>query len=170
MTKTRWSLGLAYGCLAGATGALAFGLLEAGAWQLSLLVLALGLVGALGGAYRWRWSPALILFLYCVAAAALFWLDTWPGWPLLGLVGALAAGDLFHFDWRMRTGMIAGDAGLLEYRHLRRLGVVLGIGTALYLVAWATQIQLSFGLALLLGLTAVLGISLGLRARRRAQP
>jgi len=166
----RWSIPLAYGCLVGSTGVLALGFLDAGIWQMSSMMLVLGLLGLVGGWYRWRWWPSFYLALYCGSATTAFWLDVWPGWPLLGLLGAIAASDLFHFSWRLESAMvITGDPQNLEKRHLRRLAVVLGIGALLYLVAWLSQIQLSFGLALLLGLISVLGISLGLDIRRRSQ-
>lgn len=60
---------------------------------------------------------------------------------------------------------IGGNLKQLNDRHYRRLGVVFGLGTTLYLVALLAQVRLNFSLALLLGLIAVLGIGLGLKTR-----
>jgi hypothetical protein len=157
---------LAWVGLALASGGLAFGFVELGVWQLSMAVWALLVLGIIAMWKHWSWAPSLLLIFYCVAAVIGVWREMWPGWALLGLLGGLAAADLMHFTWRLQAAMgIGGNLKQLNDRHYRRLGVVFGLGTTLYLVALLAQVRLNFSLALLLGLIAVLGIGLGLKTR-----
>ena len=167
--KLRWTIVLAWLGLCIAAGAMSLGFLQVGDWELAVAVWVCVPVGILAGQFRWQWAPSVILIANCCAAAIGIWMVTWPGFPLLGLVGSLVALDMFHFSWRVEAAMrVGGDAGGVENRHMRRLFAVLGSGMALYLVSWLAQIRLNFGFALILGLIAVLGISLGVNARRRS--
>jgi hypothetical protein len=160
---------LAWSGLGLASAALALGFAQTGAWVYALVIMTLLLLGGLTARYRLRWAAPLVFTTFLMMAVVALWSEMWPGWPLLGVLGALVAADMLGFTWRVNAAMTLGDDYThLENRHLRRLGLVIVLGGVLYLIAWLIQVRLNFGLALLLGLTAVLGISVGLSARRRA--
>ena len=83
---------------------------------------------------------------------------------LSGLIAALAAWDLHHFDMRLRAaGAIAPPEGL-ERAHLRRLALVAGAGLLFGAIALGVRFELTFGWALLVGALAIIGLSRLLRA------
>ena len=127
------------------------------------LVVALGILWLIGQAGRRGWASSLGLALYtCVAAGGLL-LATHlaAGWMLIGLTGALTAWDLDGFLHRLRSvkRMDAAARRDLEYRHLRRLLVVDGLGLLLAAVALGIRLELKLGVVLLVGLLAALGLS-----------
>jgi hypothetical protein len=86
---------------------------------------------------------------------------------LAGVVGALSAWDLNHFAQKMRkSGQVKG-ARALERRHLQRLLIVDGASLLLGAVALGARVEFSFGIALLLGVLATLGLTRAIGFLRR---
>ncbi len=141
-----------------AAGALALGYGLSGLWTWMLLVLALGLLWLLGQRRGWGWMASAVLVLFVIAAASGLWFGLVAGWMLSGVVAALSAWDLDHFALRLRSVERVEGAHELERRHLRRLLIADGLGLLLAALALRVEIELSFGVALLLGLFAVLGL------------
>lgn len=114
-----------------------------------------------------RLPPKVAFVLFVGAAAFGLGQDLPSGWMLLGLVAALSAWDLAHFAHLLDGAEGVEQRRLLERRHLRRLLIVDGLGLLLGGAALTVQIQLGFGLVLLLGLLALLGLSRAVRFLRR---
>jgi hypothetical protein len=141
------------------TFALALGYGLGGLWAGGALVAALGLFWLLGHRAGWGWMASAMLILFVGAAAVGTWLGVGAGWTSLGVVAALSAWDLDHFARRLRDpGRIVG-ARELERRHLWRLLIVDGAGLLLAAVALGIKLKYGLGVALLLGLLAVLSLS-----------
>jgi hypothetical protein len=154
-----------------ATSALALGYAVDGFWAPAVLVVGVGLLWWLGQARNWDWIAPIGLTLFVVMAAGGLWRGLAASWMLLGTVAALAAWDLNHFAMRLRSvewnETLAKRRRELERRHLRRLLIVNGLGLLLAAVALGVKVRFSFGVAIVLGLVAVLGLSraIGFMAR-----
>jgi hypothetical protein len=142
-----------------ATFALALGYGLGGLWAGAALIAALGLIWLLGQRAGWGWVASAMLVLFVGAAAVGTWLGVGAGWTLLGVVAALSAWDLDHFARRLKgAGRVVG-ARELGRRHLRQLLIVDGVGLLLGAVALGIKLKYGLGVALLLGLLAVLCLS-----------
>jgi hypothetical protein len=85
----------------------------------------------------------------------------------VGLIAALSAWDLDHLTQRVKNASQVGERHDLEQRHLWRLLIVDGLGLLLAEAALHIRVRLDFGLALLLGLLSIVGLSQALRFLRR---
>ena len=103
---------------------------------------------------------SVALFSYVVITLYGVGNGIWPGWPLLGLVAALAAWDLEFFSLRVRDVEDENLVGIMIVEHVRRLAVALSIGLVLAGAALFIHFNLSFGMALGVGLLAALGITI----------
>jgi hypothetical protein len=152
---------------------LALGFALSGLWPGTAAILAVGALWLLGhlrptgqlGALRWTSSAAFAMLV--IGAAVAMWMSVWAGWPLLGLVAALATWDLDQFARQMRIAGRVDDGPGLERRHIQRLLIVAAIGCLLAAVGLVLRLRLSFGLALLLAALAMLGLSLIVGYMRR---
>jgi hypothetical protein len=159
-------LALASTLLAAAVLALGYGL--GSAWSGVGPILAVGLLW-LASQWRdwWGWTASWALAFFTGAAAVGLWLGLGAGWMLAGVVAALSAWDLDHFAQRLkRAGWVEGTCAL-EHRHLRRLLAVDGLGFLLGAVALGIRIPFGFGVALVLGLLAMWGLSRAVGFLRR---
>lgn len=141
------------------TCTLAMGYALDGVWQGALLIVALGFLWLFD---QWRggsWVASVGLVFFVGAAAAGLWLDLGDVWMLLGVVAALSAWDLDRFARRQKNAERVENVQQLERRHLWRLLIVDGLGFLLAVVGLGLKIKVSFGVALLLVLLAVLGLS-----------
>lgn len=154
-----------------ATSALALGYALGGLWNLTLVIVALGFLWLLGQTRHWGWMAFVGLVSFVGVAVIGLWFDLAAGWMLLGTVMALAAWDLDHFAQRLRyvgwDETLAERRRELERRHLQRLLSVSGLGLLLAAVALGVRIRFNFGIAFLLGLVAVLGLSQAISFLRR---
>jgi len=150
-----------WGAVALAVGAPAVGALLRGVTALPLGLLA---VGALWSVVAERTRLAGAAFALCVGGIALgIWLEVGIGWLLVGMTAALAAWDLEAFNaWLVSIARVENERELVR-EHLRQLALVCGIGLSVALAASRLRVQLSFGVALFLALTAVLGLGYVLR-------
>jgi hypothetical protein len=142
-----------------ATFALALGYGLGGLGAGASLVAALGLLWLLGQRAGWSWLASAMLVLFVGAAAVGTWLGVGAGWTLPGVVAALSAWDLDHFARRLGGAGRVEGARELERRHLRQLLIVDGAGLLLGAVALGIELKYGLGVALLLGLLAVLCLS-----------
>lgn len=144
-----------------ATLALGYGL--GGVWIGVGPVLAVGVLWLIGRRLGWGWVASLGLALWTVAAAVGLWVGLGAGWMLVGVVAALSAWDLDHFIRRLRETGRVERAGAMERTHLGRLLAVDVAGLALGALALGVRIRLGFGIALVLALVAVWGLSRAVR-------
>ena len=138
-----------------------------GLWGGTVLALAVGTLWLIGQRYGWGWVAFVSLALFVGMAAAGLDLRWGAGWALLGVVAALSAWDLDHLAQRLRYAGQVSDVRRLERQHLWRLLSVDGLGVSFAAVALGIRIELGFGLALILGLLAIVGLSQALQFLRR---
>ena len=100
----------------------------------------------------------VMMGLFAIAAAVGAWLGTSPLLLTIGMTAALSAWDMDHFARQLGDVDLVVRQRKLARRHLRRLLVVDGIALLFAVLALEVQIRLGFGLALVLGLVALLGL------------
>ncbi len=88
-------------------------------------------------------------------------------WIILSLAAGLAAWDTYHLLRRSKGVDHIERSKDLETLHLRRLLVVLALGSGLGLVSMFAEVNLGFGLMLVLGLLAIVGIGQVIRYLRK---
>jgi hypothetical protein len=79
----------------------------------------------------------------------------------------LAAADLHAFRLRVETATNVDPSARLGQRHLARTLIISGAGLALAILSQQLRMHFGVGVALLLGLLAVLGLSRGVSFLRR---
>jgi len=136
-------------------------------WPIAIGVAIVGILWLVG---EWRnlgWPASLgfVLFVFVtiygvLQAVSLIWL-------LPGTLVTLTAWDLAHFNRYLRRSADVRDETTLKQRHLLRLGVALGFGLLLSVVALGFQTKLNFIWVILLGLFAMLGLGQVVRFLRR---
>ncbi len=132
---------------------------EAGLWTPAALIVSLGLPVMLTQRTDKAWVASLTAVLLASAAAVGAWLEL-QGWLLLiGLIAALSAWDLDAFARQLRSVDAVEKEQALKHRHLQRLLIVDALALLLGVSALTVQIRLSFGLALVLALIALVGLS-----------
>ena len=136
---------------------------------LPVLAPAPALLALLWGVGQWRgwvWVASVVLAGLMILAAAGILAGSMPMWMLLGAIAALAAWDLEHFKWRVSgVSRVEGESAF-AYAHVRRLGLVLGLGLLLGLFALVWRVQLDLGWAIVLGLLAVISLGQAIRFLR----
>jgi hypothetical protein len=88
-------------------------------------------------------------------------------WIILSLTSGLAAWDTYHLIHRSSGIDHIERSKELEDIHLRRLLLVVSVGSVLGLVVMLAEINLGFGLTLVLGLLAIVGIGQIVRFLRK---
>ena len=151
-------------CAGLATCALAAGYTLQALWAGVGMVVVVGLLWLAGDWRGWDWAAELCLAGWVGLAAFGAWWGTISGWMLIGLVAALAAWDLRHFDIRLRNGGALPPPAELTRAHLRQLALVAAAGLLFGGIALGIQVELTFGWSLLAGALAVIGVSRLLRA------
>jgi hypothetical protein len=151
-----------------ATLGLALGYAAGQLWAGAALIVVLGVFWLLGRRGGRGWVASMGMTCFVGAAALGIWWQLPASAMLAGAVAALAAWDLDDFVQRMQgTDHVVDEDGMAR-SHLRRLLIVGGVGLLLGGVALGIQIELSFGWALLLGASAILGLSRARGFARRA--
>ncbi len=136
-------------------------------WLPAAAILIFGLAWIVGQRLGWRWVAWLMVGSSVVAAAVGAWLDLSPVLLVVGLIAALSAWDLDGFARQLKRVDAVEQKQVLQRRHLRRLLLADGLGLLLAVLAVTVQVDLSFGLALILGLIALLGLSRAIGFLRR---
>jgi hypothetical protein len=142
-----------------AFAALVLGYGLGGWWAWAPVILVPGVLWLVGQRQGWGWTAQVGFVCLVLAAAIGLWLDLATGWMLSGAVFALCAWDLDHFSRRVKKTERIEEARSLEQRHLQRLLIVVGLGLSLAILALEIKLRLTFLMALLLGLLAILGLS-----------
>lgn len=169
MTDSRFVyVGIALAALALLAG---FGL--AGLWWGSAAAVVVTALWAAGHAKRWRWTASAGLFVLLLVTAIGVVMGLAPAWGIVALAAALAAWE-FDYFWRVlddaqraeRHLRIEGHDRLVQ-RHQRRVLTVCLAGALLAGAATLVQVQFGFGLALLLAVISLAGISRAVHFLRR---
>jgi hypothetical protein len=140
-----------------AAATLAAGYATSRLWTGALLILACGSVWLLAQRRRWRLA-SVVLVVFLVTAALGLLVGVGASWMLLGVTAALGAWDLDRFSRRLELAQQGARDGELERRHFLRLLMVSGLGLLLGAIALELDLKVGFGMILLLGLLAVLGL------------
>jgi hypothetical protein len=116
------------------------------------------------------WPNGLFLFFFLSAGAAAFFTGG-PNWMLvIGGVAALGAWDLYSFLQRLGSADRVAHEARLGGEHLRRLGLIEGIGLLLALAAITLRTNISFWWEALIVLVAIIVIAQMIAyARRQAE-
>ena len=136
---------------------LGYGLDHLTGWSLAAAIL--GSLWLFGLGRGWPWASSAGFAAYTLAAAAGLVQGGEVGWILPGLGLALAAWDLDGLYQRMQEVERVEAAPDLVRRHLVRLLAVEVLGMLLAAIALGVSLKLSFGVVLLLGLVAAVGLS-----------
>lgn len=119
----------------------------------------LGAVWCEGILRPWNWLASLMLIIFAGGAVYGAWQGFTPVLMLVGICAALSAWDLDHMLQRFAKVKPAGVMNGLERHHMIRLAEVNGIGLILGGSVFLFKIHISFALALVLGLAAVIALS-----------
>jgi hypothetical protein len=142
-----------------ATGALVLGCRagDLGAWIPAVAVV--GGLWLLGVGRGWSWASGAGFVAYALVAAAALVQGGEVGWILPGLGMALACWDLDGLSQRMQdVERVEGRSNVVR-GHLARLFAVEVVGMLLAAAALGVSLRPSFGVVLLLGLAAAVGLS-----------
>jgi hypothetical protein len=152
-----------------AAAALTAGYALSGRWLWAVVFALLGFLWLAGQRRDWEATTSIMLFLFVVGCVNGINQGVATPWLLVGLVTALSAWDLDHFTRKLRKAEQIDEVRVLEQRHLRRLLIVDGLSLLLAALALTIRVEIPFGLALILGLLAVLGISQAVGFLRQAR-
>ena len=123
-----------------------------------IISLILGGLWAFAAWRQLRWASLFGFVFYVLVAILGLWLGM-PAWSaLVGVVAALLAWDLDHFNRRMSLTPNSPDRIQLERRHLLRLSWVIIPAVAVNFFTYNFSFDLTIGWAILLSLLAVGGI------------
>ena len=139
----------------------------AGSWILALAALLLPLLWL--GARRRGWPEVDNLLLAALTLLALLMLAreaTAPAVPLAALSAALVAWAAAAVGALFDEAGDVPDREAMERRIVRRLLLIGGLGLGMGLLAVVVRLNVSFGLAMLLALLAVLGLARAVTAVR----
>ena len=156
MKMTKWT---ACACSIAAALAIGYGYAQNSQIYSSLVFALLGAVWCEALLRHWNRlaSPLLVVF----TGGAVY--GAWQGFPpiimLVGILAALSAWDLDHMLQRFARVKPAARMHGLEHRHMLRLAGMNGVSLLLGGSALIFKVHISFPLALILGLAAVIALS-----------
>lgn len=114
----------------------------------------------LSGEFKsWRWLTGLGLFLFVVIISISLLIGLFPWAAVVTAVLALIAWDMSHFYTFLSQVARVDHQTLIVARYRQRLLVITGSGLLIALIATTIRIQVTFSLALFLGLIAIIGFS-----------
>lgn len=156
-----------YGAISGAALALAAGYGLVGAfWAVAaaLLVAASWVIGRQRNK-RWVTSGSFTLLVLLSALSPLF--GAAPGWPIAAVVFSLIGWNQGHFARLVASVERVDGKELIEQRYRRRLMATAALGAMLAGLTPLIQLNFGFGIALFLGVIAILGFGRAIAYLRR---
>jgi hypothetical protein len=154
------SLYLQYASLITGAIALSMGWFRSGFVPGGIISLILGGFWTFSNWRQFRWASLVGFVFYVLVSIVGLWLGMPPWSALIGVIGALLAWDLDHFNHRLSISADSPNRFRLERRHLLRLGWVIVPATLVNLIAYNFTFSLTIGWAILLSLLVVGGISI----------
>ena len=128
-------------------------------WQLVFAIVGLGVVWFIGEGKGWRGLPEAGLIIFIGLAALGLYLEKPAFLMLLGSIVALVTWDLSLFARRLAQAEWIENDVTVRRTHWQRLAMTAGLGLLLSGLALGVAIPMSFGVAIILGLLAVVGLS-----------
>ena len=116
---------------------------------------------------EWEPAPAGLLVAFLGAATLGIGSGVPPLWAVGSAILTLAASDLHAFHLSLRQVARVDPEARLESRHLARTLAISGVALVLSVMSQQWQVRMGTGVALLLGLLAILGLSRGVAFLRR---
>jgi hypothetical protein len=151
--------------IAAAALSLAYGLEQF--WVGSIVALGLGLWSWLGmNKFQGAWSANLFFGGVVLLVTIGSLLDLIPYLLFIAILGALGAWDLIRFQKRIEHSPKSEGILQIEKRHLKLLGITFLIGGTLAGVLVTVRMQISFGVALVLGVILIITLGEIIRAVR----
>ncbi len=160
--------GLLYAVIIVAIFSLAAGFFFADLPAAAAPILLIGAVWVAAEIRGWRWIGSISLFLLITGSAVGIIVEVDPIWAIMGTVLALAAWELSYFRGFLKQAPWVRNEDQLVRRHHTRVIVVAVVGGA---TAWLTtqiEVDIGFGVALLLAIISLLGLSRAVIFLRRA--
>lgn len=143
-----------------ATLGLLYGFFVSNHWIWVLLIATSGLFWVYGWLRKLEMLSSLLLVGFTALSVLGILINLPPFGFLIGLLAALSAWDLDRFEQRIRqAGKIENERAVV-LKHFLNLAAVDGLGLIVGSMALLLRIRLDFGLVLLVGLVAVIGLSL----------
>ena len=130
-------------------------------WVVAIVIVGLFWLAEPRHGLRWVATLSLLFFTAAAVVGVLLKLSTF--WLLSSLVMLLAAWDLSHFFRYLDDVADVRNEAELTRDHLKRLGIVAGLGWFLGATALAVRLTFDFGWALALGLVVVVSLSRAIR-------
>jgi hypothetical protein len=148
-------------------------LLAAGYWlggyvQIALALAILPIIGLIFLWKGWGWVLSILLAIFSGLAAAGFYLDVEPPWLISGILAALVAWDQEHLSRRIKSAGRIDAQSMLIKKHWIRLGWLCLAGLLLVGLTYLIQVEFTFGLAVVLAILAVIGLSQVIAFLRRS--
>ena len=146
----------------GALGmAATFALAALWGWVVAIVIVGLFWLAEPRHGLRWVATLGLLFFTAAAVVGVLLRLSTF--WLLSSLVALLAAWDLGHLRGYLDDVADIRNKAELTRAHLKRLGIVAGLGWFLGVAALGVRLTFDFGWALALGLVVVVSLSRAIR-------
>jgi hypothetical protein len=116
----------------------------------------------------WNWPCSLLLFLLVLSAAVGIVVLVEPIWSILATVLALAAWELNYFRRKIQGVSWVRKEETLRNRHNLRVLALVITSTVLAWVTTRIQVDLGFGIALVLAIISLAGLSRAVVFLRRS--
>ncbi len=128
----------------------------------SAVIVALGFIWLLAIRRRWGWISPTFFLIFGVFNAILILILAPPYLEIISLSATLITWDLDHFITRLERIRSAEMARSVENAHLLRLFASVGVGILFAAAAMLIHIQLSFAMAFLAGLFALIAMNMAI--------
>lgn len=142
------------------------GTIDQGAWYLIPAIITWTGLSLLATKINWSWLPSVLLISGCLMVGILCYLDFHIVWLLTATLLQLAAWDLLNLQLKFDQFPLSKESVPIMRVHFGRLGMVAFASFALVLLSMAISFDIPFGVTLLVGLIALIGLSLAFRSLR----
>ena len=128
-------------------------------WQLVFVIFGLGVAWFVGEGKGWQWLPEAGLVTFIGLAALGLYLEKPAFLMLLASIATLVTWDLSLFTRRLTQAEWVENDVAVKRTHWQRLAMTVSLGLLLGGLALGVAIPMSFGMTVMLGLLAVVGVS-----------
>lgn len=139
-------------------GFLAFGFANAGFVPLGVFILVVGVMWIYAQWREYEWSSMAGMGLAVVVAASGIMMGGTPGWMFAGVLCSLLAWDLAGYKNRLRFASKENDISAMEKKHLSRLGILVVVAAAIFLLVSFIHLQIGLWWLILLAFVTALGL------------
>ena len=148
-----------YAAIVAGIFSLTAGYLFAGLPWVAVPIFIIGIIWLAAEINNWSWIGSLALFLLVIVAAVGIVAEVDPIWAILGTVLALDAWEFAYFQRFVQSAAWVRNEDQLIRRHHIRVIIVSVIGVATAWITTQITVDLAFGVALLLAIISLFGLS-----------